>query len=278
MWIARSRLVLALGLILVCSAGCKRFHRIHQLRAHRNLSAPRQLAPLKAANAHEQLELTQFDASSVLVPVGARWARPVLIAIHGQSDSPEVDCSAWGTITNNSYFVLCPALRSKGAAPNQPGQDCTQWQCTSAELKEALVALRKRFGPYVAPSHVVLAGFERGATVVVPIAQQDPSVFSMVWLVDGGMQMWSSALSTSFADRGGKSLGVVCTNPSCQSDLTRIVASAHATGLSVAEYNTARPEHDFNLAFANALKSTWESARPRKWPWIMPGERKAIKR
>ena len=276
MWIARSQMALALGLVLVCGIGCKRLHRIPGLKAHRSLSAPRILAPL-TGSPREQLELSQFDSSSVVVPVGTRRARPVIIAIHGQSDSPEVDCNAWSTIANNSYFVLCPSLRSKATGPDKPAQACTQWECTVAELKEALVALRKRFGPYVASKQVALAGFDGGASLVVPIAQQDPSVFSVVWLIDGGMQAWSTALSTSFVDRGGKLLGVVCTNPSCQSDLTRIVASARATGLAVAEYHAARPERDFNLAFANALKSTWETSRPRKWPWIVPGERKVAK-
>ena len=274
MSLARSQMLLALSLLLAGSAGCK---RIHSLKAHRTSTAPRQLAPLKVAHSQQQLELEQFESSTVFVPVGTRFARPVVIAMHGQSDSPAANCNAWSTITESSYFVLCPALRRKASASDKPTEACAQWECAADELRAALVVLRKQFGPYIAPKHVILAGYERGAAWAVPIAQQDPNVFSIVWLIDGGLGAWSSALSTSYVDRGGKLLGVVCTNPGCQGDLTRVATSAHSAGLPVAEYHAERAERNFDAALATALKSTWETARPNRWPWVVPGTRSHAK-
>jgi pimeloyl-ACP methyl ester carboxylesterase len=217
----------------------------------------------------EPLPLASFESATVAVPLGARAARPVVIALHGQFDSVSADCNAWSSVTDYSYFVLCPALRSKPSA-DRPAQDCTNWECAAAELKEALVALRKRFGSHVAPKEVMLAGVARGAALAVPIAQQDPAVFSRLWLVDGGHDAWSSVFSATYVARGGKLLAVACTQAVCQDDAQRVLASARAVGLEVADYRSLNGNGHLTPSLSNSLKATWQTVRPKRRPWALP--------
>jgi hypothetical protein len=217
--------------------------------------------------------LTSFEPSLVAVPVGARFARPVVVALHGQTETPQASCQVWQTITAQSYFVLCPSLRRRSVGNDRSSEPCLDWECAASELKEALLALRKRFGAYVAPKQVMLAGLGRGASLAVPIAQQNPSVFPIVWLIDGGFTSWSSSLSASYVERGGKLLGLACTGPECQGEVVRIVASANAVGLKVADYRSTRGG-ELNQALAVSLRATWETAKPQQWPWVLPGANK----
>lgn len=270
MWMVRSSVVVSLALLLLGSSACRRLPRSFRPRVHRPVVAVKQLPLLAGFRPLETLALESFESSLVAVPVGARFARPVVVALHGKSDSPLAACRTWSAITDSSYFVLCPALSAKASKPEGAGEACSQWECAASELKEALVALRKRFGDYIAPKEVMLAGYGRGASLAVPLAQQNPSVFSRLWLVDGGMPYWSSTFSSTYVERGGKLLAIACTEPACQADASRIIASAHAVGLSVADYRSAKGTGEFTPDLENSLKATWATARPKTWPWTVP--------
>ena len=277
MWMARSPVIVSLTLALLGSYACRRLPHSFRPRVHRPVVAVKQLPPLAGSRPLETLALESFESSLVAVPVGTRFARPVVVALHGKSESPQVACRAWSAITDNSYFVLCPALLPKASKSDGVSEACTQWECAASELKEALIALRKRFGNYVAPKEVMLAGHGRGASLAAPLAQQNPSVFSMLWLVDGGMPYWSSTFSSTYVERGGKMLAIACTELACQSDTNRIMASARAVGLRVADYQSTKGTGEFTPDLENSLKATWATARPKTWPWIVPNPTNATK-
>jgi hypothetical protein len=261
-WLLVSALALAPG----CRHGPKRLAR---LRTQRIGVAPQQLVPLKAEKAIDQLTLPSFEPATVFVPVGARWARPVIVAIHGTQDTPEANCNAWSVITERDTFVLCPSLRplrAGGAAP----EECSTIDCLADELREALVALRNRYGRYVARHEVALAGFGAGAGRVVPIALQNPSVFSVLWLVNGGVREWSSALSTNYAQRGGRLLGLVCSDTSCEADAFRAVASARAAGLKTALAKPGQLGVSWDAPVVESARQVWKSTKPEVWPWSFP--------
>ncbi len=267
---ARLQMLLLLTLVLTAGSGCRRLPRVFRpkVRHPHAIVAPKPLRALSGLQRFETLELPSYESSVVAVPLGARAARPVVVALHGQFGAVNADCNAWSSITEYSYFVLCPALRSK-ASGDQPVQDCVDSECAAAELKQALGALRKRWGAYVARSEVMLAGVGRGAALAVPIALQDPSVFSRTWLVDGGIDLWSSATSATYAQRGGKLLALVCTTRNCQSDAQRVIASANAVGLKVADYRSMTGTGQLTPSLTSSLKATWQAARPKEAPWGM---------
>ena len=257
---------------LAFSPGCRKIVRRHmRSRPQRVVAAPQRLVPLAAAQPWATLTLDHFEPATVSVPLGARWARPVVIAIHGRSDTAAASCAAWSTITAGDCFVLCPSLRAAGAneADASPA-DRTSIECLADELREGIVALRKRYGRYVARNEVALAGFDGGAERAIPIALQNPSVFSVLWLVNGGLKEWSSALSTTYLQRGGKLLGLVCTDASCELDALRVTASAHAAGLTTTLVKPGQFGISLDARVVQAARQAWRDTKPAAWPWSIP--------
>lgn len=268
------QLVLLFALLVALMPACRK-STSHKTRAKSNrpVSAPQQLVPLMAPNAIDKLKLAHFESASIVIPLGTRWARPVVVVIHGNDDSPETNCEAWSTITEHGYFVLCPALR---AAPNGDAgisiAACSSVECLADEIRDALVVLRKRFGRYVAKNEVVLAGFDGGAARAVPIALQNPAVFPVLWLVNGGLQEWATALSTNYVERGGKLLGVVCSDQTCESDSLRVAASAQAAGLKTAIVKPGPLGIIWEPRLTQATRLAFKSSMPKGWPWTVPGQ------
>lgn len=267
---------LLLVAVLGSSAGCKRLPRPLRSRSRVATVTPAQRALPTLANAGhtELLTLTQFSPAVVELPVHDRYARPAIVVFHGDRDQPRETCSAWREITGDEFFVVCPALAPRAAELNATPIPCPSPQCAASELKEVLVALRKQYGQHVAPKQVMLVGMGRGAEWAQVIAQQNPKVFPILWLVDGGFEQWTSSQSYIYSERGGQLLGVVCSTLQCQGEATRIVASAHAVGLKTADFRAARGTGQLDTALINSLRATWRASRPSEWPWTSPEARK----
>jgi hypothetical protein len=96
------------------------------------------------------LEVEDFRTAAVSVPLGSRGPRPVVIALHGNYDRPEWQCSVWREITEGVPWVLCPRGIPRADAPK--GLD--RWTYGSAEavrseLSAALQALAQAYPEYV---------------------------------------------------------------------------------------------------------------------------------
>jgi len=259
--------VATMSLILV--SGCRRLPLLrHKQRAHHFTRGPQPLKALNQANRTEPLPLAHFDAASVSVPIGTRWARPVVIALHAEGESPNASCAAWSAIMQGDYFVLCPAL--SGKLSEGKSLRCDSVDCLADELREALVALKGRFGRYVARKEVVLAGRGSAAARAVPIALQNPAVFSVVWLVDGGMKEWASALSVAYAQRGGKFLGLVCGDHHCEDEALRVSTSARTASLSAVIVRTGPLGTEWSPSAVAAVRNSWQKSQPAGWPWSVP--------
>lgn len=277
---AHLQLVMILSMLLAVSPACrtKVSHKL-RLSSRRTLRVQQQLSPLAGSKETVKLELPHFDSATVVVPVGTRWSRPVIVAIHGRSDSPELNCEIWRTATENSNFVLCPASR---ATPHDAAimseAEPRDVESLANEIREGLIAIRKRYGRYVARNEVVLAGNDTGAGKVVPIAMQNPTVFSVLWLINGGFQEWASALSTNYAQRGGKLLGLVCSDQACEAETTRVAASARAAGLKTAIIRPGPLGFKLDARIAEALRLAWRDSKPSGSPWSIPGASNARNR
>lgn len=270
---AQLQLLLILPIVLAVSPACRRKVG-HKLRPipRRTIGVPQQLSPLAGSKGTVKLDLPHFGSATVVVPVGTRWSRPVIVAIHGRSDSPELNCETWRVVTENSYFVLCPLSRaSYHDSASKSEAEPTDVESLANEIREGLLVIRKRFGRYVSRNEVVLAGYDTGAGKVVPIAMQNPTVFSVLWLMNGGFKEWASALSTNYAQRGGKLLGIVCSDLACDAEITRVAASAHAAGLKTALVRPGPLGLQLDHRIAEAVRLAWRDSKPSGSPWSIPG-------
>lgn len=152
------------------------------------------LQPLTAEGPSIQLAVSGFRDAVVSVPLGARTPRPILVALHGNFDRPEWQCETWRDITKGYSFVLCPRGIPRRDVPAQ--SDCWEYGSmdqTDRELEAGLLALRDRFGQYIAAGPVLFTGFSLGAILGVGILKRHPGKYGPIVFSEGGNEGWSMA-------------------------------------------------------------------------------------
>src|SRR6187402_3396523 len=137
------------------------------------------LTALAASSWLIELEVAGFGKAALAVPLGANAPRSIVVALHGSADRPEWACAALRSIAGPAPFVLCP----RGVARADFSESDARYTFgtvddTESELRSALLALKQRFGVYVAAGPVIFSGFELGADHAATIAAQEPSFFS----------------------------------------------------------------------------------------------------
>ncbi|HEX3773307.1 MAG TPA: hypothetical protein VHV51_02525 [Polyangiaceae bacterium] len=169
------------------------------------------LPPLRAEAWLVELDVPGFAKAELAVPLGATEPRPIVIALHGAADRPEWACGAWRSVAGPQPFVLCPrgVERADFKAPDLRYTFGTT-AATASELRAGLAALKARFGAHVAAGPVVIAGFEIGADRAAEIAQQEPTFFSRVALVNPAPNTWPPAQSSLFGREGGERVLFAC--------------------------------------------------------------------
>jgi hypothetical protein len=132
----------------------------------------------------ETLTLADGSRAFVTPPALATDSRPVVVAIHGAVDDPGLMCSAWRLVVDVFAFVVCPA-----GGPYGSSDRLKVWP-SSARLVEridaTLVALRAKYGAYVAPPPYVYAAFSQGANYAANVFRARSHLFARAVLTEGG--------------------------------------------------------------------------------------------
>ena len=200
------------------------------------------LPPLTAPAPIVPLAVEGFASALVAVPRGATGPRPIVIVLHG--DEPLASyCADWAALAGERPFVLCPSAQPR--AGDQP---------RATELRTALTALKRRFGPHVSPGPVVLAGSAHGAIEALEIARQEPSFFQRLVLVDQGADQLSSGVVTILRDAGGRRLLLVCRQEQCSSIARARAAMAARIGLAT---RMVGPADDWRTAIRTHRGFRW---------------------
>ncbi|HET7541747.1 MAG TPA: hypothetical protein VFK05_17855 [Polyangiaceae bacterium] len=191
---------LLLSALFVCSSCKHPRSESGQPQAHRP-----KLTPLSASSWLVELDVPGFGTSALAVPLGAKSARPIVIALHGSADRPEWACATLRSIAGPAPFVLCPRGVARADFPTSDARyTFASVADTARELRAALGELKRRFGVYVAPGPVVFSGFEIGADHVAAIAAQEPSFFSRLLLIEPSAASWPSSQAALFGRAGGQ--------------------------------------------------------------------------
>jgi len=252
------RALLALAVLLVLS-GCRHKSARRAAPTSSALSVP-ELPPLAASSWLVDLEVPGFGKAALAVPLGAAAPRSILIALHGAADRPEWACGAWRGVAGPTPFVLCPrgVQRADFPAPDLRYTFGTV-EATAAELRAGLAALKREFGAHVAKGAVVFAGFELGADRVAAIAQQEPTFFTRLALVDPAPSTWPSSQAALFGREGGDRVLFAC-------------GPAGRAGVDFKAVLTRRGGADARAVFLGdrspALDSESVAQLKVLWPWL----------
>lgn len=259
--IPRARLVLAalLGVpAMFAGCHCQSCSCTHATGGASSAAPSASAAPKRKRSTHlrpltgpaeQRLGASGASGASVQIPVGATDSRPVLIVL--SSADPEVVCRTWRGVSQGYGFVLCSGTGSKDQRPDIPS--------TEKRLRAALHELRHRFGNYISPGAVVIAGVDGSARLTPSLVKQEPAYFARVVLVDGGFQEWSSGVATIFATHGGKRAAFVCTRPGCAAPAGDAAVLSRRAGAKARSVKS-----DAGVAGAGVLSSTFQ--------WLVEGD------
>ncbi len=217
------------------------------------------LAELSGAPLRD-LEVEGFRAAVVAAPVGAREARPVVVALHGNYDRPEWQCEVWRRITGEHPWVLCPRGVPRGDAPK--GADRWTYATRETLVKEltlALDALRAGYPAYVDVEHPVFAGFSLGAILGMHLlsnASGGPQYRAAVF-IEGGYKGWSSATATAFAEQGGERVLFACGQAACRAASKQAVSILEKHNVLAETVSGGDVGHSYDGTVADAVAARW---------------------
>ncbi|HEU4537134.1 MAG TPA: hypothetical protein VFS00_23595, partial [Polyangiaceae bacterium] len=194
-------------------------------------AAPAALPPL-TGGPFAPLPVEGFAAAVVSLPTGATGPRPVVVAAHGNYDTPEWQCRVWRATVGDRGFVLCPRGVPRR---DSPARDDIRYEYASGaalekELDAALAALGRAFAGYVDAEGIVYTGFSLGANMGTGIVRRRPERFPRVVLTEGG-STWAPAAAAAFAKGGGARVLWACGQPGCVQASERSAAALAKAGL-----------------------------------------------
>jgi hypothetical protein len=223
------------------------------------------------------VETWQIDDSEVVVtiPVGAREPRPVLVGVHGAQDRPDWACAQWQATVASWAFVVCP----KGV----PWRRNNAWGSPTVlaeRADRALVALRERYGKYVADGPATYAGFSQGGTLASKVVALRPGTYDTAILVEVGHTRLDARTAVAGLAKGHVSrLIVSCATTRCLGLAKRMQGAAgEGLGLMINDGGIGRGHFFDELMFrtlgrtiarstaGDARWSGFASAVAAKWP------------
>jgi hypothetical protein len=189
------------------------------------------------------------------LPLGARRARPIVVALPGGDDRPEWACGSYHHVAPEA-FVLC--LRG---IPRESGRyRLGPVEQTRARLRAALPLVKSRYSEHVAPGSVVLAALGPSVDQAVQLALEESSFFSRLVLIDGSLERLSLGVIQRFATTGGQRVLVVCTGTSsCEASAVDRVLALKRGGVDA---------RFVKIEKALGLDGDTTAAIAREWSWL----------
>jgi poly(3-hydroxybutyrate) depolymerase len=222
--------------------------------------AVNQLAPLSAAGPMVPLAVEGFREAVLAVPRGAREARPLMVALHGNFDRPEWQCEVWRDIVGERPFILCPRGVPRADAPKQWDRwTYTTAERTEAELEAAVAAARQHFTGYIADGPVLFTGFSLGAIYGVRIVTRHPERYTRAVMIEGGYKGWSLPIAKGYLESGGERVLFACGQAACKAAARNAARLLERGGIAakVSYLGPAGHTYDGKVADSVAAELTW---------------------
>jgi len=216
-----------------CSRGCAPSSKAHPQK-HNVVTTPQPVAsvklePLIEWKAVDSLRVDGYAPAYVSVPVGATSRRPIVLAAHGNNETPEAFCTAMRDVIGPKAFVLCP--RGELPSRNQPGYVFTSPQQLALECEAGIRAIERAYPAYVDKTALMYVGFSRGAFLSVPIISTEPARFPRAILIEGGQDAWTDDRIRAFGAAGGKRIFFACGQLDCRDDARAVAVRLNEVGV-----------------------------------------------
>lgn len=188
----------------------------------------------------------------------------VVVATHGNFDSPEWQCEVFRGITGARAHVLCPRGMAR---PDSPSKADTRFTYASndaleKELLSGLTALRQMLAERLPDKPAVYAGFSLGAIMGVAILSRSPrGRFDRAVLIEGGYDKISADKARAFAAAGVQKILFACGQASCLAGAKTRIHILERAGIEARVVGTPKAGHTYDGPVAEAIRS--------EWPWLM---------
>lgn len=211
------------------------------------------------------LDVPGFQPAVVAVPIGARRPKPVVLALHGNFDRPEWQCSVFGPIVASRAFVLCPRGRARSDVPKSLDRwDYASQRAMTKEIDAALSALAAHFGAHVDPGPKLFIGFSLGAIYGVGLVQKEPQAYPRAVFIEGALGAWSRAAAKGFVEHGGARVLFACGQADCMRRIKTLVPALEKAGLPTRAGGSANAGHTYDGVVADVVAENFE--------WLVEGD------
>ncbi len=173
--------------------------------------------PLEHPDPFLFLQVQGFGDAVVSLALGARERRPILVAAHGNYDTPESQCWIWREIVGDDGFVLCPrgVVRPDSPSRNDLRYEYVSNQQLEKEIEAGVEALDLAYPDHVDAEAIVFTGFSQGAIMGASIMARRPERYPRAVLIEGGQRVWYPAHAKAFSEGGGQRILWACGQWEC---------------------------------------------------------------
>lgn len=214
----------------------------------------------------------------VSLPLGTREPRSIVLATHGNYDTPEWQCQVWRDIVQDDAFVLCPRGAARGDSPSASD---TRYHYVSnqhleKEIDAGVAALKELYPDYVDDGPMIFTGFSQGAIMGAMIMLRRPDRYPRAVLIEGGNRAWSFASAKKFAQQGGKRVLFACGQWDCNQRATDAQRALSNAGVEAEIVFSKGEGHSYGGGVAERILETfdwvvqgddrWEHRRARRQP------------
>lgn len=222
------------------------------------------------------LEVADHGDAVVSLPLGARDKRPIVLATHGNYDTPEWQCQVWRDIVADDAFVLCPRGVARGDSPSRMDlrYEYVSNKHLEKEIDAAVDALRAQYPDHVDDGPLLFTGFSQGAIMGASIMVRRPDRYPRAVLIEGGNRAWYAANAKSFAEGGGKRILFACGQWVCNQRSATAIRGLSKQGVKAQVVFSKGQGHTYGGAVATDIASLfdwvveddprWEHRRARK--------------